>query len=129
VYYVYINNIYALERQYIFYGIVRIARVWQASPMFTPEQCRAARGLLGWSQQRLADQARVGLLTVHQLEAGISQPRRATLEVIQRAFEDAGVEFTDGDQPGVRFSKGTASRLRVRTLKTPKGTGKHRQKE
>jgi transcriptional regulator with XRE-family HTH domain len=123
------NNFYVFESQDIFYGIVRIARIWHASPMFTPEQCRAARGLLGWSQQRLADQAHVGLVTVHQLEAGISRPRRATLEVIQRAFEDAGVEFTDGDQPGVRFRKGAASRLRVRMLKTPKGTGKHRQKE
>ena len=121
------NNIYALESQYISYGIVRIARVWHASPMFTPEQCRAARGLLGWSQQRLADQARVGLVTVHQLEAGISQPRRATLQVIQRAFEDAGVEFTDGEQPGVRFSKAAASRLRAGTLK--KGTAKRRKKE
>jgi transcriptional regulator with XRE-family HTH domain len=123
------NNIYAFESQDIFYGIVRIARFWHASPMFTPEQCRAARGLLGWSQQRLADQARVGLVTVHQLEAGISQPRRATLEVIQRAFEDAGVEFTDGEQPGVRFSKAAASRLRAGRLKKSRGAAQRRKKE
>jgi hypothetical protein len=41
---------------------------------------------------------------VHQLEAAISQPRRATLDVIQRAFEAGGVEFTNGDQPGVRLT-------------------------
>jgi transcriptional regulator with XRE-family HTH domain len=123
------NNIYAFSRQVIFDGIVRIIRVWHASPMFTPEQCRAARGLLGWSQQQLADRARVGLVTVHQLEAGISQPRRSTLEVIQRAFEEAGVEFTDGEQPGVRFSKAAASRLRARTLKTHSGTAKSRRKK
>ena len=74
-------------------------------PVITPEQCRAARGLLAWSQQELAQRARVGVVTVHQLEAGVSQPRRATLEVIRRAFEVAGVEFIDenGGGPGVRL--------------------------
>ena len=75
--------------------------------MITPEQSRAARGLLAWSQQELADQAGVGIVTVHQLEAGTTQPRRATLEVIRRAFESAGVEFIDenGGGPGVRLRK------------------------
>jgi predicted transcriptional regulator len=74
--------------------------------MITPEQCRAARGLLAWSQVELAQKARVGVVTVHQLEAGSSQPRRSTLEVIRRAFEAAGVEFIDQDEragPGVRL--------------------------
>jgi len=68
--------------------------------MVTPGQCRAARGLLGWNQQELARNARVGIVTVHQLETGVSQPRRATLDVILR--ESAGVEFIDenGGAPG-----------------------------
>jgi transcriptional regulator with XRE-family HTH domain len=80
--------------------------------MFTPEQCRAARGLLGWTQQDLANQARVGIVTVNQLETGLSQPRLATLDVIQRAFESAGVEFIDenGGGPGVRLKKRAAKR-------------------
>ena len=75
--------------------------------MFTLEQCRAARALLGWSQQDLANQARVGIVTVNQLENGLSQPRPATLDVIQRALETAGVEFIDenGGGPGVRLRK------------------------
>ena len=75
--------------------------------MITPEQCRAARGLLTWSQLDLAQKARVGVVTVHQLESGISQPRQATLDVIRRAFEVAGVEFIDenGGGPGVRLRK------------------------
>ena len=75
--------------------------------MVTPGQCRAARGLLGWNQQELARNARVGIVTVHQLETGVSQPRRATLDVIRRAFELAGVEFIDenGGGPGVRLRK------------------------
>jgi transcriptional regulator with XRE-family HTH domain len=80
--------------------------------------------LLGWSQQEIADQARVGIVTVHQLEAGISQPRRATLDVIQRAFEAAGVEFTNGDQPGVRLTKGAATLLRAGDRATKSGRDK-----
>jgi hypothetical protein len=46
-------------------------------------------------------------VTVHQLEANTSQPRRATLQAIRRAFETAGVEFIDenGGGPGVRLRK------------------------
>jgi len=75
--------------------------------MITPAQCRAARGLLGWSQRDLADAAKVGIVTVHQVEAGASQPRRSTLDVIRRAFESAGIEFIDenGGGPGVRLQK------------------------
>ncbi len=75
--------------------------------MITPAQCRAARGLLGWSQQELAKCARIGIVTVYQFEAGVSQPRRATLEVIERAFESAGIQFIDenGGGPGLRLRK------------------------
>ena len=75
--------------------------------MITATQCRAARALLDWSQQELADSAGVGIVTVRQLEAGNTQPRRATLEVVRRALESAGVEFIDenGGGPGVRLRK------------------------
>jgi predicted transcriptional regulator len=75
--------------------------------VITPEQCRAARALLAWSQQDLADKSGVGIVTVHQLEAGTSQPRRATVDVVRRAFEAAGVEFIEenGGGPGVRLKK------------------------
>jgi len=69
--------------------------------MITPEQCRAARGLLNWNQQRLADEAQVGIVTVRQLEAGQNQPRRATLIVVRRTLEEAGVEFIDENGGGV----------------------------
>src|SRR5262249_35452122 len=75
--------------------------------LITSSQCRAARGLLEWSQQELAERAQVGVVTVHQLEAGTSEPRRAALQAIRRAFEAAGVEFIDenGGGPGVRLRK------------------------
>jgi hypothetical protein len=46
-------------------------------------------------------------MTIHQFEKEGSQPRRATLEVVRRAFENAGVELIDenGGGPGVRLKK------------------------
>jgi len=75
--------------------------------MVTPAQCRAARGLLDWSQQDLASHAGVGIVTVRQVETGETEPRRSTLTVIRQAFERAGVEFIDenGGGPGVRLGK------------------------
>jgi hypothetical protein len=44
--------------------------------------------------------AQVGVVTVHQLEASSSQPRRATLQAIRRVFEMAGVQFIDENGGG-----------------------------
>jgi transcriptional regulator with XRE-family HTH domain len=75
--------------------------------MITAAQCRAARGLLGWSQSDLAETAGIAVVTVHQFEAGVSKPRSATVYVVTRAFESAGVEFIDenGGGPGLRLRK------------------------
>jgi hypothetical protein len=32
-----------------------------------------------------------------------------TIDALQRALEAAGIEFTDGDQPGVRLTKAAAA--------------------
>jgi len=76
--------------------------------MVTPAQCRAARGLLDWSQLDLSREAGIGIVTVRQVEAGATAPRRATLVVLRQAFEKAGVQFIDenGGGPGVRLRKG-----------------------
>jgi hypothetical protein len=75
--------------------------------MLTASQCRAARGLLDWTQQQLADAARIGIATVRLLEGEVTETRHATLAVVRRAFESAGVEFIDenGGGPGVRLRK------------------------
>ena len=75
--------------------------------MISPQQCRAARGLLDWSQQYLAKRAGVGVVTIRQLEGESHEPRRATLAVVRGAFEAAGVEFIDenGGGSGVRLRK------------------------
>jgi transcriptional regulator with XRE-family HTH domain len=68
--------------------------------------------LLQWSQQELAKEAGVGVVTVIQLENEGGQPRRATMQVLRNAFEAAGVEFIDenGGGPGVRLRRPLSSR-------------------
>jgi transcriptional regulator with XRE-family HTH domain len=72
--------------------------------MMTPAQCRAARALLDWSQQQLAVAAKIGNATIRNFEGRKSTPQNATLDVLQRALESAGVEFTNGDEPGVKLT-------------------------
>lgn len=65
------------------------------------EQIKAARALLGWTQYDLAAAAGLSKPSVNTLERRIANPRVDTLEAIQRALEEAGVEFTQG--PGVKL--------------------------
>ncbi len=58
-----------------------------------PEQVRAARGWLGWSQQDLAARAHVGLSTIKDFESGNRTPIANNLGAIQRALEEAGVKL------------------------------------
>ena len=75
--------------------------------MVTPPQSGLRAASSDWSQQDLASLAGVGVVTVRQIEAGVNEPRRSTLEVVRRALERAGVEFIDenGGGPGVRLRK------------------------
>lgn len=73
--------------------------------MISARQIRAARALLGWSQQQLADRAVVSVTAVKRLEAGIGDPRMSTVQAIKAALEAAGVEFipaSGGKGSGVR---------------------------
>jgi transcriptional regulator with XRE-family HTH domain len=63
--------------------------------MFTPEQCRAARALLDWSQAELAKRSGVAWSTVKSFEGGKHALLRANRTVIQAAFEASGVVFID----------------------------------
>lgn len=61
----------------------------------TPEQSRAARGWLGWTQGDLARESHVGLSTVKDYEAGKRRPIQNNLDAIQRALEAAGIVFSE----------------------------------
>jgi hypothetical protein len=58
------------------------------------------------SQVALAEAARVNRTTVIDFESGVTTLQRASMDKIRRALEKAGVEFTDGDQPGLKLRKG-----------------------
>ncbi len=76
--------------------------------MLTSDQIRAARALLRWPARELAQRSGVHITTAQRMERcdGPVGGRVQTLAKVQRALEDAGVEFTaqDGSQ-GLRLNK------------------------
>jgi transcriptional regulator with XRE-family HTH domain len=72
-------------------------------------QLRMARAAVGWGVRELAAKAGITANTVTRIENG-ADAKQSTLDALQRALEAAGVEFTNGDQPGVRLTKAAATR-------------------
>jgi len=72
-----------------------------------PSQCRAARALLGISQDDLAKASSVAKATIAAFELGQRQPYARTLAALQAALEAEGVIFIDsnGEGEGVRRRK------------------------
>lgn len=70
--------------------------------MITSLQVRAARAIVGWSQQELADRAVISVNTVRRVEDEVGDVRVGTLKRLQKALEAAGVEFSP-DGTAVRF--------------------------
>ncbi|WP_372395218.1 hypothetical protein ABMY26_07045 (plasmid) [Azospirillum sp. HJ39] len=72
------------------------------------EQVRAARALLRWTQQALADRASafapVSAETIKKWESVDGPIRGMTdkAEAVMRALTDAGIELLNSDQPGAR---------------------------
>jgi len=72
--------------------------------MISAAQIRAGRALIGVKQSELADAAGVSLATLNNIERGIGDPRSSTLEAIEQALKDAGVEVEeDGVTETVRL--------------------------
>ena len=82
--------------------------------MITVAQLRAARGLVGWSQARLADASGLALSTIKRME-GSNGPLRGNagnVWKVQQALKDASVIFIDADEegPGVRLRSDQAGK-------------------
>lgn len=60
--------------------------------MITARQSRAARALLGWTQETLADRAQVSLTALKRLESESGlEVYETTRDQVRRAFESAGI--------------------------------------
>ncbi len=75
--------------------------------MMTPSQCRAARALVGMSQDELATRSGVAKRTIASFESDTRQPYPRTVDALRTALEAAGVEFIaeNGGGAGVRLQK------------------------
>jgi DNA-binding XRE family transcriptional regulator len=85
--------------------------------MLDSKQIRAARGLLDWTQETLAERSGVARATIKNVESGNTLPRLETANALQRAIEEAGVEFLPSS--GVR--------MRDRMIQILEGPDSYRQ--
>jgi hypothetical protein len=78
----------------------------------TSAQIRAARALIRWSAEDLSRHSSVSLRTIRRAELaeGETNMTAANDLSLRRALESAGVEFTNGDRPGVRLARVAAAR-------------------
>ncbi|GAA4482237.1 helix-turn-helix domain-containing protein [Gluconacetobacter asukensis] len=93
--------------------------------MITGRQVRAARALLNWTQERLAEEALVALTALKRLESerglGVHE---GTIDQVRRALEAAGILFIESGQGrGVMFLHETSDiqtrQARVRRVHSP----------
>jgi transcriptional regulator with XRE-family HTH domain len=63
----------------------------------TPAQCRAACGLLDWTQSALAERSGVTDVTIRNFEKGRTALQPATMQVIRSALTSSDIEFTSNE--------------------------------
>ena len=68
--------------------------------VIVPAQVRAGRALLGWSQGRLSEEAKVGLSSIRDIESEKGPTDSPVVHEIQRALENGGVVFVGGSAKG-----------------------------
>ena len=81
--------------------------------MLTSEQIRAARAMLRIEQRDLAEKSGVSLETIKRIERtpGPISAYSGTVDKLRRALESAGIEFSNGDRPGVRLTSTAAKQI------------------
>jgi transcriptional regulator with XRE-family HTH domain len=82
-------------------------------------QLRMARAAIGWGVRQLAEKAGVTANTVTRIENG-ADAKESTLNALKGALEAAGIEFTNGKQPGVRLSKVAETRSKAARRTNPR---------
>jgi transcriptional regulator with XRE-family HTH domain len=91
-------------------------------------QVRMARAALKWNVRELAAAAQVSPNTVTRIEADLPA-NAATLSVIQRVLEAAGIEFINGDSPGARMLPSAKPRSKKASAKKAKPVANSRRRD
>jgi transcriptional regulator with XRE-family HTH domain len=81
-------------------------------PSLTQAQCRAARALLDWTQEDLANATALSAVSIRAFERGADM-RESNRKLLRFALERAGVEFIDEN------GGGSGARLKERETPTP----------
>ncbi len=92
----------------IYYKNVSIARSISEKADISPDQIKAARALLGWSQADLAEKSGYSVPAINNIEKGTYEARSNTIADVIQTFEENNLEFIDG---GVRIP---AENLRIK---------------
>lgn len=77
----------------------------------TPNQSKAARGLLGWSQPELVKKSGMSIATVKRFESGLAPVSDEAVEAMKGAMEKAGIDFiaigenSSNGGEGVRYGR------------------------
>ena len=87
----------------LFYKNVDLTRSLSEKGDICPEQLKAARSLLDWSQEDLSQKSGYSLATINNIERGQYNAHSTTMADIVQTFEQAGVQFIDG--PGVKIEE------------------------
>jgi hypothetical protein len=92
------------------------------TPILTAAQCRAARALIEWSVDTLAQASRIDAKTIADFEARYRAPDEDAKRSIRVALEEGGVIFIaeNGGGAGVRLK---FSRREVRAINRWEGEG------
>ncbi|TAV88004.1 helix-turn-helix transcriptional regulator [Rhizobium leguminosarum] len=90
------------------YGQLEIMGQGARETILTPALCRAARGLLDWTQTDLADRAAVSRSTIRDYEGRHHDIHRATEAQLRLAFEEGGVKFVEIEGAGTGLYLPTA---------------------
>ncbi len=89
----------------------------------TRDQCRAARGLLGWKQSELARRAGIALKTLVDFERGQRDTHQSNLAKVEGTLTRAGIVFVSDPKQGhgVLAKALPAATARERTRKARAG--------
>ena len=88
----------------------------------SPDQCRAARGLLRWTQPRLADASGIGLSTLNRFEKETRPPKEKVVRRLQATLEEVGVQFIFENERG-----GIGVRLKSKSMTADRSSSDHPQ--